>query len=66
MPNEYINEKDAADYLGLCVQTLRNWRGLGRGPKYAKIGRCVRYQLSDLKAYAKARTTDPEIGRNNA
>lgn len=66
MQKEYINEKDAARFLGLCVQTLRNWRGLGKGPKYAKIGRCVRYQLSDLKAYAEARTTNPEGGGHHA
>jgi predicted DNA-binding transcriptional regulator AlpA len=48
-----INEHEAAQLLGLSVATLRNWRFLGAGPKYYKLGRAVRYDRDDLRAFAK-------------
>ena len=44
----YLNEKEVAAILGFSVQSLRNWRFLGRGPSYIKAGRAVRYQLRDI------------------
>ncbi|MHB1799618.1 MAG: helix-turn-helix transcriptional regulator [Vulcanimicrobiaceae bacterium] len=38
--------------LGASVQTMRNWRWRGKGPRFLKIGaRMVRYQRSDLLAF---------------
>ena len=59
-----LKETRAAEYLGLAVQTLRNWRHLQRGPVYYKIskgprGRVV-YYLEDLKAYLEKHRIDPE------
>jgi hypothetical protein len=59
--NTALNEKQGAKVLGVAVQTLRNWRHLRRGPAYYKIGRAVRYQLSDLYEYLEKRKIDPEI-----
>ena len=44
----YLNEKEVAELIGFSVQSLRNWRFLGRGPSYIKVGRAVRYQLKDI------------------
>jgi len=55
-----VNEKRAAQFLGVAVQTLRNWRHLRRGPAYVKMGRSVRYQVEDLKAYLLNKRIDPE------
>ncbi len=47
----------AADYLGLSPITLADWRVQGRGPKYVKLGRRVKYDIADLDAYiAKNKT----------
>ena len=54
------NEKEAAEYLGLHVQTLRNWRFQKVGPAYAKLGRAIRYYPEDLDAYKKACRVQPE------
>ena len=43
-----IKEELAAEFLGMAVQTLRNWRMQNRGPAYAKMGRSVRYNIDDL------------------
>lgn len=54
-----FNDKMAAEYLGLSVQTLRNWRCQCRGPTYLKMGRSVRYQLEDLEEYKRNRRINP-------
>jgi hypothetical protein len=48
------NEKEAARYLGLSVEGLRTLRKQGRGPASYKIGRCVRFSLADLVAFAES------------
>jgi len=57
-----VNEKRAANFLGVAVQTLRNWRHQLRGPAYVKMGRSVRYQVEDLVGYLKKKKIDPEVG----
>ena len=46
-----IIEGEAADLLTLSVKTLRNWRLSGYGPPHLKVGRLVRYRLSDVRAW---------------
>jgi len=43
-----VGEREVVGILGVSLQTLRNWRHLGRGPRYCKYGRAVRYLLADL------------------
>ena len=43
-----MNERDAANFIGLSVATLRAWRYRGKGPRYVKFGRAVRYLEEDL------------------
>lgn len=59
-----LNDKDAASFLGVAVQTLRNWRCSSRGPAYLKLspgprGR-VGYLVEDLQAYRDRCRIDPE------
>lgn len=46
-----LNEQEAAALLHLAVPTLRRWRWSGHGPRFAKIGRAVRYDPAELRAY---------------
>jgi predicted site-specific integrase-resolvase len=55
-----ICEKEAARTIGLSVQTLRNWRHLGKGPAYVKLGRSVRYRIDDLMDFIDKHRIDPE------
>ena len=65
-----LTEKEAAQFLGVSVRTLQNWRRKGIGPKWYKVGRLVRYARADLYdflRYARRRSTsDPGIGLNVA
>ena len=59
-----LNDVRAAQYLGVAVQTLRNWRHLCRGPAYHKLspgprGR-VGYLVEDLQDYLNRCRIDPE------
>jgi hypothetical protein len=38
-----LNEQQVAEYLNMSAASLREWRHLGEGPKFLKIGRAVRY-----------------------
>lgn len=57
---QVIGEKQAARLLSVAVQTLRNWRFLKKPPRYIKIGRSVRYQLSDLQEFMQKHKIEPE------
>jgi hypothetical protein len=50
----------AAPRIGVQVQTLRNWRYLGIGPPYIRIGsRAIRYDKDDLEKYVAMGKVDP-------
>lgn len=51
-PGDLVDEREAAAILDAEVRTLRNWRALGKGPRFRKVGqRMVRYHRADLAAF---------------
>lgn len=58
-----MNDKQAAKFLDVGLQTLRNWRFLRKGPDYHKLGRAVRYRERDLLKYLESRKIRVD-GRN--
>lgn len=62
---ELLNEKQAADYIGMSVAFLRCGRSRGvtgnrtPTPAHLKTGRRVQYARSDLDAWLAARRVDP-------
>jgi excisionase family DNA binding protein len=59
--NQNMSDVEAARYLGLgSAQTLRNWRHLGRGPAYCRLGRRILYRREDLEAFLVSRRIDPQ------
>jgi hypothetical protein len=52
-----VNEKRAAEILGITPGTLSVWRCVRRYPlPYTKIGRAVRYRVDDLERFIQSRT----------
>ncbi|QFY43125.1 helix-turn-helix domain-containing protein [Candidatus Methylospira mobilis] len=52
-----LNEQEAAQYLNVSPGTLSVWRSTGRyGLVYVKIGRRVKYRVSDLLAFVESRS----------
>ena len=64
--NRYVNDVEAASLLSASVQTLRNWRHVGRGPTYSKKGTMVRYSLKSLFDFMERGRITPEGGGGDA
>lgn len=41
----------AANYLGVSKQRLEIWRHQGKGPRFIKLARMVRYRKSDIDEF---------------
>jgi excisionase family DNA binding protein len=57
-----INVQELADYLGLPVTTLYQWRYRREGPPGFRVGRHLRYRWSDVQRWIEDRleTGSPE------
>jgi excisionase family DNA binding protein len=51
-----LTTHEASVYLRLSRRTLERLRVEGTGPKFVKIGRCVRYIKSNLDDWLTARS----------
>lgn len=60
----FLTTEQAAHYLGLSRQALEKMRQQGRGPRYRKHGRYVRYHIADLDSWSeqrsRTRTREPD------
>lgn len=54
--DQKLTTEEAAAQLGVAPKTLENWRSIGRGPRYVKVGSLVRYPQSEIDAYLKKNT----------
>ncbi|MCC8343034.1 helix-turn-helix domain-containing protein [Pseudomonas stutzeri] len=58
-PPVQVDDKQAAAALGIKASTLSVWRSTGRyNLPYMKVGRLVRYRLSDLAEFLARRTSE--------
>jgi excisionase family DNA binding protein len=48
--------QDVADYLGIPVKTLYNWRCRGIGPRARRVGRYLRFEEHDVRAWFTAQS----------
>jgi predicted DNA-binding transcriptional regulator AlpA len=51
---------DVANLLGITTKTLYNWRNLGRGPKFVRLGAKhgrVAYRPESVERYLESRET---------
>ena len=46
--SKYLNNREAAEYLGLSVRTMNRYRVTGDGPPYYRLGNRVRYVRAEL------------------
>ena len=61
--HKLIDEKQAAALLHVSVKSLQGWRYRGGGPGFVKLGRSVRYAMTDLEDFVlearRTSTSDP-------
>ena len=53
--HKYLTEKQVSELISIALSTLRNNRFKGMGIPYSKIGKSVRYALSDVIDYCESR-----------
>ena len=58
-----LTEDEVAALLQVTVKAVQGWRYRGGGPRFVKVGRCVRYRREDLQGFVQAAlrssTSDP-------
>ena len=59
MPDQLGTPPEVAEHLQTDERTLANWRSLGIGPPYMKVGGKVRYDWADIRAWLVARRRVP-------
>ena len=53
---ELLTANDIADYLGISVRTVYWWRSKGLGPQGIRIGRHLRFRMSDFLEWLDEKT----------
>jgi excisionase family DNA binding protein len=53
-PDPLLTAEECAAYLKIPLQTIYDWRYRGIGPRAYKIGRYLRFRLSDVDAWIDA------------
>jgi len=58
-PKEYLNIKQAAEFIGVSRQTLDLWRMNAEGPAVHRVGTRVLYAVADLRIFMAAKRHEP-------
>jgi excisionase family DNA binding protein len=56
--DRWLSRQELADRLGVPPKTTAQWASNGTGPPHAKIGRHVRYRLSDIVKWEDAQVLE--------
>ncbi len=63
---EYIDERQAAEYISVAPRTMRDWRQKGqidnkgaRGPKYYICGKHILYEIHELDGWVREGCVEP-------
>lgn len=54
-----LTEEEAGRYVGYTISAMRLWRRQRRGPAYVRVGRSIRYLVSDLDQWLAAHRVEP-------
>jgi hypothetical protein len=54
-----ISGRELSREFGIPERTLDQWRYLGRGPRFIRVGRHIRYRRTDIEAWLADNTVDP-------
>lgn len=60
---QLLREREVASILNVSIYKVQRMRITGDGPKFCKIGGCVRYRLSDIQDYIENQTIRSTVDR---
>ena len=49
-----LTETEVAEMLRCTKAALRKWRREGRGPRFIRVGRLIRYRLADVDQFLES------------
>jgi excisionase family DNA binding protein len=52
---------ELAEYLGVPVKTIYEWRQTGRGPVGIRIGRHLKFRLTDVQTWVEGQRDVPSL-----
>ncbi|MFF3060659.1 helix-turn-helix domain-containing protein [Streptomyces sp. NPDC057909] len=55
LPDRYLNPDDIAEIFDVSLETVYQWRRKRTGPPGFRIGKHVRYDPADVRAYVTQR-----------
>ncbi|OEU85899.1 DNA-binding protein [Streptomyces abyssalis] len=58
LPERYLTPVDLADLLGVPVETVYQWRRKHTGPRGFRVGRHLRYDPEDVRAWVSSQIED--------
>lgn len=64
VPAQYLTPAELIERYKktITIRTLANWRSIGEGPKYTKIGGRVLYPLDGVTSWEASRTLGVKAG----
>lgn len=57
-----LTAAEVSKLLGVSVDTLKDWRYLGTGPAYVRVGKRPMYDRRDLERYTDAQRQEAARG----
>lgn len=57
-PARYVSDTQLEKLYSIKKRTWEQWRFRGKGPRYCKVGRLVRYDLRDVEAWLERDKTN--------
>jgi excisionase family DNA binding protein len=54
-----VSIPELAEYLGVPVASVRTWRANRSGPRGIRVGRHIKYRLSDVELWLELRSDPP-------
>ena len=57
-----VTEREAARLLAVSTAALRRWRHEGRGPRFVRCERCVRYDLRAIEEFCAENSSSQKKG----
>lgn len=55
LPDRYLTPVDLADLLGVPIETVYQWRRKDTGPRGFRVGRHLRFDPEDVRAWVASR-----------
>ncbi len=61
---QILNETEVAEMLRCTKAALRRWRREGRGPRFIRVGRLIRYRLADVEEFLESNASSSRPASN--